>query len=355
MKKGYFQLLSLLFALSLIAGCGRNPSTDDRKLSSTPYEETEFLMGTVVKLSIYNDDKEDVLTTAFDRIEALAKFITTEESGEYSMISAINEAAGKQPVAVSDDLYKLIRTSVEYSEKTDGSFDLTIGPLTNLWRIGYPEARLPEQSEIDQALALVDYTKVELNDQEKSVFLKEPGMRLDLGAIAKGFITDEVVHVLKENGVDTAIIDLGGNLYVLGNSPRNIEEEWNVGIQDPFEDRGKILGSLPASNQSIVTSGIYERFLEVDGKQYPHLMNPETGYPFDNDLAGVSVVTEQSIDGDALSTSLFSKGLDDGLAFVNQLDGVDAIFVTKNKDVYLSEGLKDFELTNTDFNLKNGE
>ena len=179
-------------------------------------------------------------------------------------------------------------------------------------------------------------------------------MRVDLGAIAKGFITDKVVEVLEEHEVDTAIIDLGGNVYVLGDSARGEGVAWNVGIQDPFETRGTILGSLALSDRSIVTSGIYERFLEVDGETYHHLMNPETGYPFNNELAGVSVVTEKSIDGDGLSTSLFSKGLVEGLEYVNTLENVDAIFVTKDKEVYLSDGLKDtFKLTNDDFTLKN--
>ncbi|MEC6747915.1 FAD:protein FMN transferase [Marinilactibacillus sp. XAAS-LB27] len=353
--KGY-TLFSLSCCLLLfLTGCGSFASSDSRNLATTPYEETEFLMGTVVRIAIYNKNSEAVLDTAFDRIKELAEFITTEEDGESSMISRINEQAGKEPVAISDDLYALIKSSVTYSQETNGSFDLTIGPLTNLWRIGYPEARLPDQAEIDQALTLVDYNKVILNDQDQTVFLKDPGMRLDLGAIAKGFITDEIVQVLKENDVNTAIIDLGGNLFVMGNSPSDEQTEWQVGIQDPFEDRGTILGSLPASDESIVTSGVYERFLEVDGKQYAHLMNPETGYPFDNELAGVSVVTKESIDGDGLSTSLFSKGLDEGLNFVNQLDGVDAIFVTKNKEVYVSDGLKDFDLTNDAFTLMNGD
>lgn len=353
--KGYTLFLLSCFLLIFVTGCGSFASSDTRNLSATPYEETEFLMGTVVRIAIYNKNSEAVLDTAFDRIKELAEFITTEEDGESSMISRINEQAGKEPVAISDDLYALIKSSVTYSQETNGSFDLTIGPLTNLWRIGYPEARLPDQAEIDQALTLVDYNNVILNDQDQTVFLKDPGMRLDLGAIAKGFITDEIVQVLKENGVNTAIIDLGGNLFVMGSSPSDEQAEWQVGIQDPFEDRGTILGSLPASDESIVTSGVYERFLEVDGKQYAHLMNPETGYPFDNELAGVSVVTKESIDGDGLSTSLFSKGLDEGLDFVNQLDGVDAIFVTKNKEVYVSDGLKDFDLTNDAFTLMNGD
>ncbi|SFK63832.1 thiamine biosynthesis lipoprotein [Marinilactibacillus piezotolerans] len=345
-------LLSILLTLS---GCNSAVSEDERTLADQPYEETEFLMGTVVRVTIYDQGKEEVLSKAFDRIKELAEFITTEDEEEHSMIKAINEAAGQEPVPVSDDLFALIKSALTYSEKTEGSFDLTIGPITDLWRIGFPDARVPSPAEIDTALSLVDYKKVELNEENQTVYLSEEGMKIDLGAIAKGFITDETVKVLTENDVETAVIDLGGNIFVMGSSPRDVNEDWQVGIQDPFEERGEIIGFIPLSNQSMVTSGVYERFLEVDGKKYHHLMNPETGYPFDNELAGVSVVTTSSIDGDGLSTSLFSKGLEGGLEYVNQLDGVDAVFVTKDKKVYLSDGLKDFKLKNDDFTLVNGD
>ena len=136
--------------------------------------------------------------------------------------------------------------------------------------------------EIDAALKLVDYKKVKLNDQKQTIYLEEKGMALDLGAIAKGFIADEVVKLLKKHGVTTAIVDLGGNVYVLGKSPRGKDTPWTVGIQDPNQARNVTVGSVLASNQTLVTSGIYERYLEVDGVKYHHLFNPKTGYPFDN-------------------------------------------------------------------------
>ncbi|SEL17980.1 ApbE family protein [Carnobacterium iners] len=179
-------------------------------------------------------------------------------------------------------------------------------------------------------------------------------MRLDLGAIAKGYITDEAVSNLKANGVNTAIVDLGGNIYVLGNSPRAKGADWNVGIQNPFEARGEVVGSIPISDKTVVTSGIYERFIEADGKKYHHLLDPKTGYPFDNSLAGVSIVAEKSIDGDGLSTEAFSKGLEGGLNFINQSKEIEAVFITKDKSIYLSKGLKDlFRINDDEFILKN--
>lgn len=180
-----------------------------------------------------------------------------------------------------------------------------------------------------------------MNAKKQTVYLKKKGMAIDLGGIAKGFITDEVVKTLKAKKVTTAIIDLGGNIYVMGKSPKNVKKDWNVGIQDPKKPRGTAIGTLPASNMTVVTSGIYERYLKVDGKIYMHLMNPKTGYPFDNNLMGVSIVTKKSVDGDALSTATFDKGLAGGMAYIEKLKYADAIFITKDKKVYVSSGLKD--------------
>jgi thiamine biosynthesis lipoprotein len=174
-------------------------------------------------------------------------------------------------------------------------------------------------------------------------------MRLDLGAIAKGFITDEAVTVLKKNQVQSAIVDLGGNIFVMGKNSSG--EKWNVGIQNPYSPRGEIVGKIKESNQSIVTSGIYERFIKVHGKIYHHLLNPADGYPFTNDIAGVSVITDASTDGDALSTVLFAEGVKSGLAYAKKW-GIKAVFVTRDKKVYITPNLKNnFVLTDKAFKL----
>ncbi|QQP70246.1 FAD:protein FMN transferase [Carnobacterium sp. CS13] len=347
--KQWKMLFSLIVALLIVTSCGKE--NEARDLVSDPYSRTGFMMGTVVNVKIYNEGKEEVLTAVFDRMEELAGKITVDEPG--SEVEAINQQAGIAPVAVSEDVYELLEAAYAYSEETRGSFDMTIGPLTELWHIGFDDARKPEQTEIDEALTLVDYRQVEFDEANQTVYLPKQGMRLDLGAIAKGYITDEVVKVLKEHEVDTAIVDLGGNVFVLGHSPRAENADWNVGVQDPFETRGEILGSIPVSNQTIVTSGIYERFLEVDGMQYHHLMDPETGYPFDNEIAGVSIISEKSIDGDGLSTAAFSDGLEAGLDYIEQIEGVEAIFVTKDRNVYVTDGLKKgFHLNNDTFTLQ---
>ncbi|APB30388.1 FAD:protein FMN transferase [Vagococcus teuberi] len=342
-KKITTAMLLLTFTSFLIAGCSSkktdsNTTTKQEKLVKEPYSERQFLMGTYVQVKIYNEGKEEVLKKAFDRIGVLDREITVNEKG--SEVDEINDQAGIKPVKVSSDVYDLIKAAVNYTEDSNGGFDLAIGPITQLWHIGFDDARKPEQSEIDQELKKVDYKKVVLNDKDQTVYLEEKGMSLDLGAIAKGYITDEVVDVLKENGVTSAIVDLGGNVYVLGDNPRSDSGKWKIGIQDPNEARNTVVGTVEEKNKSLVTSGIYERYLKVGDNVFHHLFNAKTGYPFDNEIAGVTIVSDTSIAGDALSTAVFSKGVKEGMAYVDSLDGVDAIFITKDDSIYISKGLQ---------------
>lgn len=341
-KKNWLYLV--LLPLLILSACGNDKKEEAQKnVRQDPYADRQFLMGTYVQIKIYDEGKEPVVKEAFERVKELADKITVNEPG--SEIDDVNENAGIKPVKVTPDVYELVQEAYDYTVSSDGGFDLAIGPITNLWRIGFPDARKPSQSEIDEALKLVNYHNVELNSKEQTVFLKEKGMRLDLGAIAKGYITDKVVELLKEKGVTTAIVDLGGNIYVLGYSPTGEKKDWTVGIQDPNQERNKIVGKVPAHNQSLVTSGIYERNLTVGDETFHHLFNSKTGYPFDNDIAGVTIISKRSVDGDALSTVVFAKGVKEGLAYVEGLKDVEAIFVTKEEDVYLSSGIKDkFEL-----------
>lgn len=343
-KIGFIMILASLFFL---VACKKDEP--EVLINSEPYSDQQFLLGTYVNIRIYDDGKEDVLKKAFTKVKELGDKITVNEEG--SELDEVNAQAGIAPVKVSDDVYRVAKKAYEYSQDTKGGFDMAIGPITSLWHIGFSDAKKPTQEEINAALKLVDYHKVILDDDKKTIYLEEKGMKLDLGAIAKGFITDEVVGILKENNVTTAIVDLGGNVYVLGHSPRSTKKEevdWTVGIQDPNQDRNVVLGQVPEANKSLVTSGIYERYLKVDGKTYHHLFNPKTGYPFDNDIAGVTIISDKSIDGDGLSTSVFAMGLDEGMKYVESLKDVQAIFITTEGKVYVSSGIKDDFVLNED-------
>lgn len=336
--------MRILFAFFLlfIAGCS---AEEEATLLEEPYDQTEFLMGTYVSLRVYDEGKEEVMDEAFERVAELEQQIGMNIDS--SEIAEINAAAGEQPVSVSDDVYELLEVSADYSALSNSGFDYTIGPITNLWRIGFDDARVPEPEEVEAVLPLVDHEKVELNVEDQSIYLTDSDMVLDLGAIAKGYITDEVKEVFQDNNVSTAIMDLGGNVVVMGDSPTREDGGFNVGVQDPYSDRGNYVGAMNLSDKSIVTSGIYERYIEEDGEIYHHLMNPETGYPFDNNLASVTILSDESIDGDALSTVVFGFGLEDGLEYINNQEDIEAIFITKDYEIYLSSGIsEDFTLTN---------
>lgn len=317
---------------------------------SKPLSRTEFILGTTVTLSLHDHQSEQLLDKAFNRITELENTLSVNKVG--TLIDTINDAAGKSAVQVDPDTFNVIQKGLAYSALTDGYFDITVGPIVKLWHIGFPDARVPSKEEIQEKLPLINYHNVILDASQQTVFLKESGMMLDLGGIGKGYAADEICSLLKSEGVTRAIIDLGGNLYMLGDKSQ--DTPWTVGVQDPFNPRGDIIGHLNTANQSVVTSGIYERFIEQNGIQYHHILNPKTGYPFTNEIAGVTIVSDYSTDGDALSTAVFAKGLKEGMAFIESLNAIEAIFITKDYKVYTSSGLKNnFVLTSPDFTIYN--
>lgn len=353
MNKKVVGILTLLFMIPLMVACGSQQESQTSETSTTapglrkePYAQEQFLLGTYTRIRVYDEGKEAAMTPAFERIKELGDKITINEPD--SEIDEINENAGIQPVKVSPEIYQLVKRAKEYSVESEGAFNLVIGGITQLWRIGFDDARKPSDEEIQQALTTLDYQKVQLDDENETVYLEEKGMIIDLGAIAKGYIADEVATILRNEGVTSAIIDLGGNILVLGHSNRGVDQPWKIGIQDPNDARGSIIGSIEETDKTVVTSGVYERYLELDGVKYHHIFDTQTGYPIENDVASVSIITDHSIDGDALTTLVFAKGIEKGLAFVeeNTPEGTDAIFISRDGEVYVTSGIKDtFELS----------
>lgn len=315
-----------------------------------PISKSSFFMGTIVNITLYDKFDETILDKVFNKINEIESLLSLNIKD--SEINKINNKAGIEPVKVSSITFDVIEKSLEYSKLSNGNFDITIGPLVKLWGIGSENAKLPNDNEILDTLDLINYENIILNKEENSVFLTENNMILDLGAIAKGYIADVISELLLEEGVTKAIIDLGGNIFALGEKSKN--ENWTIGIQNPFENRGAPLGTLSISNQSVVTSGIYERYLEVNNIKYHHILNPQTGYPYDNNLASVTIVSSKSIDGDSLSTSTFGMGILEGLELVESLKNIEGIFVTKSKEVFISSGLKNnFKLLDDSFVIVN--
>jgi len=319
---------------------------NDSKTKSTITSQESYQIGTYIKISIYAD--KEAPSTLFDElfytIDQYEKRIST--SIESSEINAINEAAGIEPVVVSDAVWQLIQKGIAYGELSDGKFDITIEPLVALWGIGSDHARIPAKEEIQQAIGRIDYKTLVLDEEDHSVFLPEKGMGLDLGAIAKGFIADELKAIIIARGYEHAIINLGGNVLTVGHKPNS--ETWSVGIRDPKGGQTDILGVLHLKDNSIVSSGVYERFFEEDGVRYHHILNPFTGYPEQNSLQAISIVSKNSVDGDGLSTSLFVMGLKEAYTYASERDDIEVLLITDDNKLYYTEGLKDiFTLTNT--------
>jgi thiamine biosynthesis lipoprotein len=349
-------LLILMLALAGCQGKTTDPVTTPTEPkppveSSEPVEKSEFILGTIVSLKLYGNTSEALFVDSFEDLKSIERRMTinVENSAESEVIK-INENAGIAPVKVSDDTFKVIQSGLKYSELSEGKFDLSIGVIVKLWNIGTDFAAIPPDSDIKARLPLVNYKLIELDEAEKTVFLKEKGMVIDLGGIAKGFGADVVAKSLTANGVKSAIVNLGGNVLALGEKPDG--SPWRIGVQSPFSERGEYLGIATVKNKTIVTSGVYERYFEENGKRYHHIIDTANGYPVENNLVGVSIIADVSMDADALSTSVFSLGVEKGMALIESLDGIDAIFVLADKSLVMTDGAKSvFELTDSNFKI----
>lgn len=324
-KKTLILILVLIFPI-LSIGC-KDENVDNASLS-----KTDFLMDTVMTVKIFDGASQELMEDVFERIrEVESKMSITIETSD---VNLINENAGIMPVKVDSETYFVLEKAKEYAMISNGDYDPTIGPLTELWDISQTDEErdiIPSEGEIKTAMTLIDYEKLKLLD-DQNVFLQEKGMKINLGSIAKGYAGDQVKKVLVENGIESAIIDLGGNVYAYGDKAG---EAWRIGIQDPNETTGVKLGTLSVKDKSVVSSGSYERYFTYNKKRYHHILDPKTGYPTDNGLLGVTIVSDSSIDGDALSTSLFVLGLEEGKKLIDEMDGVEAIFITESDEVHI--------------------
>ena len=298
------------------------------------------MLGTVCKITIYDHPSDEAFSVAFDRIREIENHMSLHTDS--SEIALVNTNAGKQAVQVSPDTFAVIEKALEIARLSEGAFDPTIAPLVQAWDIGGDNARRPPDGEIAALLPLVDYTKVELNAEAYEVYLPVEGMALDLGGIAKGYAADEVKQILLDHGVNKAIVNLGGNVLTLG---KKVDGSlWRIGIQDPDDGRGAYVMIVELDDTSLVTSGPYERFLEIEGETYHHILDTKTGFPVESDFTSVSIITQSSFLADALSTSVYALGYEKGMDLINSLDGVQAVFLTDDKEVVLSEKASDGEL-----------
>lgn len=333
MKQKNYSILFLLLVALLITGCQPKESPSEEAI----FTKTNFVLGTVVTVTLYDHGSEEILDKAFDRLLEIENLMSANLDA--SEIGQINLKAGEEAVEVSEETYDVIEKGIYYGDVSKGHFDISMEPVVKLWNIGTSDARVPEEKELTGAVKLVDYQKIQLDKERKTVYLPEKGMGLDLGGIAKGYAADELVSLLKSEGVNSAMLNLGGNVFAMGKKLDG--STWNIGIQNPFDTRNEYFGIAAISDQTVVTSGPYERYFEQDGKRYHHIFNTATGKPVENDIASVTVIASTSIDGDALSTTLFALGIQEGLQLVETLENVECIYVDYDKKVTVSSGLKD--------------
>ena len=304
-----------------------------------------FAMDTVMTFTLYGKNHAEALNACESEVYRFDRLLSAADPE--SEISRINAAAGEF-AGVSEETREIITRSIELSEETGGALDITVYPLVSLWGFYNKEYRVPEPDEI--AAALADIGSEEIFVKESSVKIAF-GQQIELGAVAKGYLTDRIWNILREYSIKRAVISLGGNVLVLGDKPDGTP--WRVGIEDPFSPE-KYFGILLESDVVVVTSGDYQRYFETeDGRRYHHIFNPANGYPADNDLVSVTIISEDGTLADGLSTALFVMGSEQAVDFWRMNKRFEMILVTKTKEVILTPGLMDiFSLTeSSEYNL----
>ena len=279
-------------------------------MSGTSYTYSQQLMGTTVSLKLFVENLTAV-SAVFNAIEQLEAQLTVNRY--HSEVMGINHAAGKQPVAVSKLVFDLISQAKAASLLPDSKFNLAIGPLVKLWKIGFNGRSIPEKDEIARRLTLTNPNHIDLNRTNQTVYLAKAGMEIDLGAIAKGYIADIIKLLLAQYNIFQAIINCGGNVLTIGYSPITADKQWHIGLKRPFAEANNLLGIIHVEDKSVVTSGIYERYFIFNDQLYHHILDPHTGYPLNNELHSVTIISDNSLTGDIYSTIFYGLGIRQGL------------------------------------------
>ncbi len=336
-----------IVALMLFYGCA-SLDIQDKFTNST------LAMGTVINETIYADSEDDATTVMNDITKLIneldAKHLSWRIKG--ADVYKINESTGSD---VSNITLNCVKTCLDVSEKSDGLFDITVGDLSTLWGIGTEAARVPSDDEIQSVLKHVDYTRVIVDENDIRIGNEQ---KLDLGAVGKGLACDEIrtyIDTAKQGGKTTtsgAVISVGGSVLLYGTNPTSDDGLWTIAIRDPFGAADDYAAVLKLGEACVSTSGDYEKVLETNGQKYHHILNPKTGYPADSNITGVTVVSDSGILSDALSTACFILGYsDDALSLLDAYDA-EAVFILKDKTVYVTDGIADkLTLTTDEFKL----
>lgn len=338
----------------LFTGCGNITDTDSFNNENEPISISSIKLNTAVQITIYDSQDKALLDDCLalcDKYELI--FSRTNENSELYKLNHRKDTSDEDSNAVgqttpypvsgtadtwhiSEDLASLLSEGLDITRESDGAFDIALAPLTSLWDFTAEDPKTPDDADIQKALPLCSSDDVTINGQD--ITLPSDDIQFDVGAIAKGYIADRLKDFLVKKSVKSAIINLGGNVLCIGSKPDGTP--FKIGIQKPFADRNETEAVMDITGKSVVSSGIYERCFKQNGKLYHHILNPKTGYPYDNSLISVTIISDQSVDGDALSTTCFALGLEDGLKFAEK-KGVQAVFITEDYELHYTDGFRD--------------
>ena len=350
----------LVCPMLLFTGCENITDADTSITGNEPISISSIKLNTAVQITIYDSQDKALLDDCLalcDKYELV--FSRTNEKSELYKLNHRKDTSDKDPNAdgqttpypvsgtadtwhISEDLASLLSQGLSITRESDGAFDIAIAPLTSLWDFTAEDPKVPDDAAIQKALPLCSSDGVTIDGQD--ITLPSDDIQFDVGAIAKGYIADRMKDLLVKKGVKSAIINLGGNVLCIGSKPDGTP--FKVGIQKPFADRNETEAVMDITGKSVVSSGIYERCFKQNGKLYHHILNPKTGYPYDNSLISVTIISDQSVDGDALSTTCFALGLEDGLKFAEK-KGVQAVLITEDYELHYTDGFQD-EINVTD-------
>lgn len=341
-------ILTASFLFSLVNH--RSISQMKKDPENLPVTKTFLKFDTVITIKLFGDKDADKhlqeIDQLLDRIDGQINMYNMQ-----SVINQVNASAGKKAVTVPDETFRLVKKSMEYAHDTEGAFNPAIGALVKLWGIGNGGEHPPAEHLIEQAKSLSQYSDIELNENKSSIKLVKSGMSIDLGAIGKGYAADLIADYLRGEKVESALIDLGGSsITTIGSKPGGAD--WHIGIQEPDQLRGEDIGTIPLKNNTISTSGVYERYFVFDGIRYHHILDSKTGVPTRNGILSVTIIGGTAAAGDALTTAVIVKGLKEGISYLEKKTDTEGIFITEDKKIYITSGLHGkFKLTNPNYTL----
>lgn len=338
-KQRFFAIIAMIIIVAMLAslllagltGCGYQTAS-----SSDYIDRTSFYFDTVINVRIYDKQDESILDGCMELAAYYDNLLSA--SKEDSDIWKINNSAGA-PVKVSPETISLLDTALYYAKLTDGAFNPALYSVISLWDFTSDDEKdhvVPGDADIQKALEHTDYNTIVVDKDNSIVTLTDPDVKIELGAIAKGFIADKLKEYMVQQGVRSAIINLGGNALLVGSKPDNTS--FTVGVEKPFGNAGDYLTTVSTVDKSVVTSGVYERYFKIGDTIYHHILDPKNGYPVNNGLYSVTILSDNSVDGDALSTACFVLGPSKGMELIESLDRVEAAFVYSDYSVTYSSG-----------------